>query len=132
MFAEVDPANGQVLRRGSTDALHNNGGVGFEDDAVVDNLVDGKGDEVVVFNNGPLVNRLLEQEMQRVANRQDRVVQQDFVFLQAADDVQHDIRLELVQDDAVVVEDNVASLLGRLLNEALLERLLSLDVVVRV
>lgn len=66
--------------------------------------------------------------MQRVAQSQHRVVQQDLVLVGSADDVHHDIRLELVEDDSVVVEDDVAVLLGRLVNQALLKRLLRLEV----
>jgi hypothetical protein len=58
LLAEVDPANVDVLRRRSAHSLDDNGGVRFQDDAVVDNLIDGEGDEVVVFDNGALVDRL--------------------------------------------------------------------------
>ena len=58
LLAEVDATDGQVLRGGAADALHDNRGVRLEDDAVVDNLVNGKGDEVVVFDDGALVDGL--------------------------------------------------------------------------
>lgn len=66
--------------------------------------------------------------MQRIANGEDGVVEKNLVLVHAADDVDHDVRLELVEDDPVVVEDDVARLLGRLLDETLLKGLLRLDV----
>lgn len=45
LFAEVDAAEVDVLGGGSADPLHDDGGIGFEDDAVVDDLVDGEGDQ---------------------------------------------------------------------------------------
>jgi hypothetical protein len=58
LFAEVDASYGDVLCRGLADALDDDGGVGFEDDAVVDDLVDGECDEVVVLNDCSLVDGL--------------------------------------------------------------------------
>jgi hypothetical protein len=70
--------------------------------------------------------------MQRVTQSQHGVIQQDLVLVGSANDVQHDVRLHLVQHDAVVVEDDVARLLGRLVDEALFESLLRLQIGVRV
>lgn len=74
---------------------------------------------------------LLEQQMQRVPHRQNNIVQHDLVLVHAADDVHHDVALALVQHDAVVIQDDVPRLLGRLLEQALLEGLLRFGVRVR-
>lgn len=66
--------------------------------------------------------------MERVSQRKDGVVEQDLVLVDTAHNVHHDVRLHLVQHDSVVVKDDVAGLLGRLLKEALLESLLGLDI----
>lgn len=60
LFAKgVDaPEVDNVLRRRLAASLHDNSGVRLEDDAVVDELVDEEGDEVVVFDYCPLVDRL--------------------------------------------------------------------------
>lgn len=71
---------------------------------------------------------VLEEEVQRVAERQDSVVEEDLVLVDIANDVHHDIGLVLVQNDTIVVEDDIACLLRRLLNEALLESLLRLEI----
>jgi hypothetical protein len=69
--------------------------------------------------------------VQRVPQSQNRIVQQDFILVHATDNVDHDIGLELVEDDPVVVEDDVARLLGSLVNQTLLKGLLRLDIGVR-
>lgn len=66
--------------------------------------------------------------MERVTQGQHGVIQQDLVLVGGANDVQHDVGLHLVQHDAVVVEDDVARLLGRLVDEALFKRLLRLQI----
>lgn len=58
LFAEINTADLEVLGRCAADALDNNRGVGLEDDAVVDNLVNGEGNQVIVFDNGTLIDRL--------------------------------------------------------------------------
>lgn len=58
LFAEVDAADGEVLCGCAADALDDDCGIGLENDAVVDDFVNGEGDEVVVFDNGALVHRL--------------------------------------------------------------------------
>lgn len=63
LLAEIDAADGGVLRGSAADALDDNGGIRLENDAVVDNLVDGERDEVVVFDNGALVDRLPRVEV---------------------------------------------------------------------
>lgn len=70
--------------------------------------------------------------MKRITKSQNSVVEQDLVLVGGTDHVEHDVGLHLVQDNAVVVEDDVARLLGGLVNEALFERLLRLQVGVRV
>jgi hypothetical protein len=50
LLAEIDVFHvGSILGGGLGDAAGDHDGVGFEDDAVVDDLVDCEGDEVVVF-----------------------------------------------------------------------------------
>lgn len=51
----VDAAQVDVLGRRFAHPLDDDGGVSLEDDAVVDNLVDGERDEVVVLDDGALV-----------------------------------------------------------------------------
>ena len=58
MLTKVDAAHGHILRRRPADSLDDDGGIGFKDDAVVDDFVDGKGHEVVVLDDGSLVDGL--------------------------------------------------------------------------
>ena len=60
LFAErVDaPQVDHVLRRSLATSLYHNGRVCLENDAVVNELVDEEGDEVVVFDYCPLVDGL--------------------------------------------------------------------------
>lgn len=58
LFAEVDAAEVDILRRRLAHSLNDDGGVGFENDAVVDDLVNSEGNEVVVFNDCALVDGL--------------------------------------------------------------------------
>lgn len=60
LFAEVDAAEVHVLRRRLADSLHDDGRVGLEDDAVVNDLVNGEGDKVVVLDDCALIDRLPE------------------------------------------------------------------------
>jgi len=56
LLAQIDILYaGRVLRRRPGHAARNDNGVRFEDDAVVDDFVDGEGGEVVVFDEGALV-----------------------------------------------------------------------------
>lgn len=71
---------------------------------------------------------LLEEQVKGVSQSQNGVVQKNLVLVDTANNVHHDIRLHLVQNNSVVVENNVAGLLGSLLNETLLESLLRLDI----
>jgi len=71
---------------------------------------------------------LLEEQVKGVSQSQNGVVQKNLVLVDTANNVHHDIRLHLVQHNSVVVENNVAGLLGGLLNETLLESLLRLDI----
>lgn len=70
---------------------------------------------------------ILQQNAQRVPQREDDIVQHDLVLAGVADDVEHDVALGLEHHHPVVVEDDVARLLARLLHQALLERLLVLE-----
>lgn len=58
MFGQVDAAEVDVLGRGAADALNDDGGVRLEDNAVVDNLVNGQRYQVVVLDDGAAVDRL--------------------------------------------------------------------------
>lgn len=58
LFAEIDAAQGNVLGGRAADPLDDDGRVGLQDDAIVDNFINGQRDEVVVFDNGSLINRL--------------------------------------------------------------------------
>lgn len=71
---------------------------------------------------------LLEQQMQRVADGENSIVKQNLVLVGCANNVNHDIGLELVEHNAVIVEDNITSLLARLINETLLKGLLRLGI----
>lgn len=56
LLAQIDILDiRHVLRRGLADSTGNNHGVRLEDDAVVDDFVDGEGDKVVVFDDGAFV-----------------------------------------------------------------------------
>lgn len=69
--------------------------------------------------------------MKRVAKSQYCVVEQNLVFVGGTNNVEHDVGLHLIQDNAVVVQDNVSGLLGRLVDETFLECLLRLQVGIR-
>lgn len=57
LFAQVDALHvGRVLCGRLGDSAGDDYGVGFEDDAVVDDFVDREGGEVVVLNQGALVD----------------------------------------------------------------------------
>jgi hypothetical protein len=154
LFTEVDAADLDILSGCFAHALDDDSGIGLEDNAVVDDLVNGEGDKVVVLDNGALVNGLpsiglaqgcpiagqivpvgagsiLEEEVKRVTERKDSVVEQNLVLVDVADNVHHNVGLVLVQNNAVIVEDDVAILLRGLVDQALLESLLRLQVGVR-
>jgi hypothetical protein len=59
LLAQVDVLQlRDVLGRGAADALDDDGGVRLKDDTVVDNLIDGQREEVVVLDDRALVYRL--------------------------------------------------------------------------
>lgn len=58
LLAEVDAAKRHILRGSLANSLDNDGRVGLEDDAVVDNFVNRERNKVVVLDNCPLVNGL--------------------------------------------------------------------------
>jgi hypothetical protein len=58
LLAEVDATQLYVLRGRTADSLEDDGRVGLEDDAVVDNLVNSERDEVVVLDDCALVDGL--------------------------------------------------------------------------
>lgn len=70
--------------------------------------------------------------MERITKSQHRIIEQNLVLVGGANDIEHDVGFHLVQDNSVVVEDDIARLLGRLVNKALLESLLRLQVGIRV
>ena len=58
-FAQIDALHvGRILRRWAGDSAGDDYRVGLEDDAVVDDLVDGEGGQVVVLDDGALVDRV--------------------------------------------------------------------------
>lgn len=69
--------------------------------------------------------------MKRVAKSQYCVVEQNLVLVGGTNNVEHDVGLHLIQDNSVVVQDDVSGLLGRLVDKALLECLLRLQVGIR-
>lgn len=92
LFAKgVDATEVHVLRRRLAHPLHNDGRVCLKDDAVVDDLVHRQRHEIVALDDGALVDRGLEKEVQGVAEGEDGVVQEDFVLVEAADEIDHDV-----------------------------------------
>ena len=67
---------------------------------------------------------VLEQQMQRVPQREDNIIQHNLILIHAPHNIHHDIALAFIQHDPVVVEDDIGGLLGRLLEEAFLKCLL--------
>lgn len=99
LFAEwVDTAKVDIGRWCLAHALDNDGWVGFEDDAVVYNLIHGEGYKVVALNDGALVDGGLEEEVQGITEGKDGVVEQYFVFFDAADEVEHHVAFGFVED----------------------------------
>jgi hypothetical protein len=86
--------------------------------------------KIVVFDDGALVDRVLEEDVERVSQRQHHTVavscacvcwvyslpvQKHLILLGAAHDVEHHIRLHLEDDDFLIVQDDIRGLLGRFL-----------------
>lgn len=64
LLAEIDIFHTRHILHGRpADATGDNNGVRFEDDAVVDDFVDGEGDEVVVFDDGAFVRGIPAKAM---------------------------------------------------------------------
>lgn len=63
LFAEINPAQVDILCGRLAAALDDNCGISLEDDAIVDNFVDRQRDEVVVLDYRAPVDGLLEQQM---------------------------------------------------------------------
>lgn len=68
------PHTRHILSRGPANARRDGDGVGLEDDSVVDELVNGQGDEVVVFDDGALVDTVFEEDVEGVAEGEDDAV----------------------------------------------------------
>lgn len=68
----------------------------------------------------------LEQNVQTIPQCQNDAVQHDLVLLRSSHNIQHDVALHFEDDHSVVVEDDIAGLLRRLLEQPLLEGLLVL------
>lgn len=103
LFAErIDTAQVDIRCWGLAHALNNDGGVGLEDDAVVYNLIHGEGHEVIALNDGALVDGGLEEQVQGVAEGENGVVEQHFVLLDAANEVEHYIAFGFVEDAVLV------------------------------
>lgn len=99
LFTEwIDTAQVDIGRGCLAHALDNDGGVRLEDNAVVYNLIYGKGYKVVALDDGALVDGGLEEEMQGIAESKDGVVEQDFVLFDAADEVEHHVAFGFVED----------------------------------
>lgn len=99
LFAEwIDTAQVDIGRRRLAHALHDDGRVGLEDDAVVYNLIYGEGYKVVALDDGALVDGGLEEEVQGIAEGEDGVVEQDFVLFDTADEVEHHVAFGFVED----------------------------------
>lgn len=63
LLAQIDVLHGRdILRRRFADATRYDDGVRLEDDAVVDDLVDGEGEDVVVFNQGAFIDGVPARE----------------------------------------------------------------------
>jgi hypothetical protein len=128
-FAQINALHvGRVLRRWAGDSAGDDYRVGLEDDAVVDDLVDGEGGQVVVLDEGALVDGvpvartvsgnaracrgdgrdcLLQEDVQAVPQREHDVIQHDLVLVCGTNDVKHHVTLGLVDDDPVVIEDHI-------------------------
>jgi hypothetical protein len=109
---------GRVLRRWAGDSAGDDYRVGLEDDAVVDDLVDGEGGQVVVpvartvsgnarACRGDGRDCLLQEDVQAVPQREHDVIQHDLVLVCGTNDVKHHVTLGLVDDDPVVIEDHI-------------------------
>ena len=56
LFRQIDTLHiGRIRRRRTADPRSNQDGIGFENDSIVDDFVDGQGEEVVVFHNCALI-----------------------------------------------------------------------------
>lgn len=59
LFAKVDPLDiGYILRRRPADPARHDDRVNLKYDSIIDNLINGKGDEVVALYQGTLVGRI--------------------------------------------------------------------------
>ncbi len=64
---------------------------------------------------------VLEEQMQRIPQRKNDIVEHNLILVHPTHNIHHDIAFGLVKHDPVVVQDYVCGLLGGLLEEALLE-----------
>jgi hypothetical protein len=56
LFTKINPLQlGNILRRRLANSLHNNRRIRFEDNSIIDNLVNSQGNEVIVFNYSALI-----------------------------------------------------------------------------
>lgn len=66
LLAQIDVLHGRDILRGRfADATRYDDGVRLEDDAIVDDLVDGKGEDVVVFNQGSFIDGVPAREEEK-------------------------------------------------------------------
>ena len=70
---------------------------------------------------------VLEQNVKRVPQGKDHIVEHNLVLFRSAHHIQHHVAFHLEDHHPVVIEDNIAGLLRRLLQETLLECLLVLQ-----
>ncbi len=71
----VNAAEVHVLRWRLADPLDNDGRVGLKDNTVVDDLVHGERNQIVVLQQSSLIDLGAEEEVERVSQSQDDAVQ---------------------------------------------------------
>lgn len=70
LLAQIDVLHGRdILRRRFADATRDDDGVRLEDDAVVDDLVDREGEDVVVFNQGSFIGGVPAGRKEKIGMR---------------------------------------------------------------
>ena len=82
-------------------------GVCLEDDAAVDELVDGEQDEVEVLQRRALLEDAAEEEADGVEEAVENAREDDLVLVHRARDVEVEVRGELVHDDVLALEDDL-------------------------
>lgn len=78
----------------------------------------GKKKEITMKRKG----NKLKQNPQRIPQAQHNIIQQHLILISTSNNIEHNIALHLKHDDPIVVQNHVARLLIRLLQQSLLER----------